>query len=198
MPPRHWTNGKGIALERVIILILERAFISHFGTRHLCCGSLLNINVFVYVYIFICRSRLYHPTPTPTLVRLATSLKSWWTVLPHPTPPHPNPIPCQIYNFFEFLVNVVARPHPNPPPHSNRPRKIVCVPIWSLSVSSVFQNDPYRSVLLLYSKLILIVCSKMILVPERTTAYHHTCTQVYLNVLTPQTTPPHPTPSEKS
>ena len=42
--------GKGIVLERVLILILERAFITHFGTRHLCCCSLLNIHVCIYIY----------------------------------------------------------------------------------------------------------------------------------------------------
>ena len=51
--------GKGIVLERVLILILERAFITHFGTRHLCCGYLLNINVFVYIYYIYLYLYLY-------------------------------------------------------------------------------------------------------------------------------------------
>ena len=42
--------GKGIVLERVIILIFQCAFSTHFGTRHLCCHLLL----IMYIYIFVC------------------------------------------------------------------------------------------------------------------------------------------------
>ena len=46
-------KGKGIVLERVIILILERALSTHFETRHLCYIYIYIYLSFVYIYIYL-------------------------------------------------------------------------------------------------------------------------------------------------